>query len=186
MKVFVFSEADVLARLGADEGEVRAVCHRVVQDEAAPPLVVAVYVVYSLCVDWRCRAWPRTLTPAGFEAGSRVNGWGCVKTFGTPPHGLPRRYRLMRVKLGVGVASGPGERLSYPISYRDGQGWSWRVCSTQQHIALLLAQRVVQDRKSETKPGAWWRECVMEKVRKAGFELEGRRVCSPVDDRMRR
>jgi hypothetical protein len=101
---------------GTSEAEIREVCARVVDTEAAKDLVVLLY--FRAGVGWAGACHPDWLKPADVHNGT-------VK-------GLPQQhFRLIRIAMGT--------RNTYPFTGHDAYNWQWAFGTFADHLAEVLA-----------------------------------------------
>ena len=176
MRVCVFAENGALAKVGASEADITGLLEDLADDTDTTDLVVAVYLLRRNAA-WEAHLHEEMIGPGEF---CRVRGeWGFVQRFGTP-EGLPERFQLVRIALGV--------RRAYPEREIDIYGWEMTFGSFRDHLAYTFVHELHHFRRDhlgghkgegEHSATKW----ALGRLQHAGFDVHGLRL--PVKRRRR-
>ena len=138
-----------LATLGTSEAEIRAVCTRVVDPEAARDLVVLLYLRAG--VGWRAGCHTDYVTAQDVHNGTVKN--------------LPKQpFRLIRIAMGT--------ENPYPFKGHDAYGWRWAFGTFEDHLAQVVAHESYHlTRPAGPEEGA--NAFALQRVQDLDFDVEG-------------
>ena len=132
MKLYIFSENNILKRTDITETEIKHTLRQISEGTDTRDLVVSLYLIERN--SWAggtayAKGW---MTPESFNTGR--GKWKITNRFDTPTDLLPK-FKLIRL-LPFGFLK------SYPIIQRDGYGWEYRYERFIDHLAMLFAHEL--------------------------------------------
>jgi len=156
-----------------DDATIRTTTDRIIEASNTPTDNLEVHVFFDDSADWHGAMYQQKFSSDEFHYHTRGE-WKIVNSF-DPPHDLPEKYALIRLKF--------GSFLRYPLQTTDQYDWHYQFNYFEDHLADLFAHELHHYRRyhlamhhGEGEQSA--NKFVMSMTKQADFNVKGEKIIS--------